>query len=199
MVNFLLTIYFLQMAIEAYDTAFPDMIARTEVIIDVVRNPSPPVFTNNFYTQTVNENIALGSFVLRVTANDNDGDDVSYEMVPPLDVNNLAYENFFVTTDGAIYVQDYLSLFAQDQYTFTVRARDHAFPEKFGTSSVQINVVRDRFTPVFSLQNYEITISETTAADSLQPILTVSATDNDLRVGTLIKLIQDNSTKLRNF
>ena len=170
------------MAIEAYDTSFPEMRAREEVIIEVVRNPNPPVFVNSFYVETVNENVGLGFQVLRVSATDADGDSVTYEMIDSFGTNDDAYLTFYVTTDGGIYVQRNLFLYNRDQYTFTVRARDHAFPEKFGTATVQINVLRDRFTPTFGLQNYVITIPETTPANLNQPILTVTATDNDLQV-----------------
>ena len=181
------------MAIEAYDTAFPDMRARTEVLIEVVRNPNPPVFQNTFYVETISESSPLGYFVLCVTANDADGDIVSYEMLNNIGIVNNANNVFFVTASGCIYVQADLFITQQDQYSFSVRARDHAFPEKYGTATVQINIVRDRFTPTFGLQNYVITIPETTPINSSLSILTVTATDNDLQDVIVYEAIGDGS------
>ena len=186
------------MAIEAFDTAFPDMRDRTECLIEVIRNPNPPIFENNFYTETISEEVNLGYFILDVRANDADGDSVTYEMVESSTLNDFPSSYFLVTADGGIFVRSSLVNAPQNQYSFTVRARDHAFPEKFGTTTVQINIVRDQFTPVFTLQNYVITIAETTSTECIQPILTVSATDNDLQ-GRIVYVANGDGSALSYF
>lgn len=173
------------MTVEAYDTAFPTQRARTDVFIDVNRNPRNPIFQDNFYTRTISENVDLGTLVICVTAVDADGDIPSYAIIsvqnPGLS-NQVATDFFFMTATGCVYVQRNLFESVPDSYTFTVQARDHAYPEKYGTTTVQINIQRDAFTPQFERQDYTVTIPETSAVNSTVPIITVRATDNDLQV-----------------
>ena len=51
----------------------PDIKVEENVLIDVIRNPSAPIFGTDFYTRTVAESVAQGSSVLAVTATDSDG------------------------------------------------------------------------------------------------------------------------------
>ena len=69
---------------------------------------------------------------------------------------------------------------------FIVRARDQSYPEKLDTASVQIDIIRDQFTPVFNLQDYRVTIPETAQVNATQPFVTVTATDRDLQVSPLV-------------
>lgn len=180
-----------QMTVEAYDTAFPTQRVREDVYIDIIRNPNSPVFRESFYTRTVAENVPLGTFVVCVNATDQDvGDVLSYEIIavqnpinPP---NQVATDFFYMTINGCIYVQRNLYESVNDQYSFTVRARDHAYPEKFGQATVQITIKRDRFTPQCDLTDYSVTIAENSAVNSTQPIITVRATDGDLEVTEFI-------------
>ena len=169
------------LTVQAYDDAFPDVYAQEDIYIDVIRNPNAPQFenNNNFYTTSKSENVPLGTLVLCVNATDRDGDVVSYQMQDNL--NQLASRFFFMTTRGCIYVQRNLFESDIDTYTFTVQARDNAYPEKFATTNVQIVIIRDQFAPVFTQQNYVVTIQETLAVNSTLPV-TVRASDNDLEV-----------------
>ena len=78
----------------------------------------------------------------------------------------------------------------------TIRARDHAYPEKFGTATLQISIQRDAFNPTFDQQNYVVTIPETSPVESVnvnvQPIISVRATDNDLQVGVITFILPYN-------
>ena len=67
-------------------------------------------------------------------------------------------------------------------FQFNVQARDQSYPEKFSSTTVQINVDRDQFTPHFDLQTYSVTILETLLANSTQPLVTVLAVDRDVKV-----------------
>ena len=171
------------MTIEAYDTAFPTERAREDVYIDVIRNPNNPAFEQSFYQQSIGENVPLGTLVLCLTANDADGDILSYAISNnnnPLNNNDLATEYFFMTARGCVYVQKSLNLAISDLYSFTASVRDHAYPEKFGQATVQINIERDQFTPRFDFGDYEVTIVETTAVNTT--VTSVRATDQDLKV-----------------
>ena len=171
------------MRIEAYDTANPSQRASEDVLIDVVRNPNAPIFTNNFYIETIPETQPLGSSILRVSANDADGDTIYYEIESTVQGQSASQYFFLSSGTGEIYVWRSLSGTQIDTYTFTVRARDRSYPEKFSTSTVQINVQRDRFTPVCASNNVA-TIPETTVVNASLPVITVVATDNDLQVSS---------------
>ena len=67
-------------------------------------------------------------------------------------------------------------------FQFIVRARDQSYPEKLDTASVQVDIIRDQFAPVFSLQDYRVTIPETVQVNASLPFITVSASDRDLQV-----------------
>ena len=67
-------------------------------------------------------------------------------------------------------------------FQFIVRARDQSYPERVDTANVQINIIRDQFAPVFSLQDYRVTIPETLQVNSSTAFITVTATDQDLQV-----------------
>lgn len=189
-----LRIVFLQLTVEAYDTAFPSQRAREDVYIDVNRNPRAPVFQNNFLTRTIGENVALGTFIVCVTASDADNDVISYEIVGipnPGNSNQIATDFFFMTVGGCVYVKRNLYESIMNTYSFTVRARDNAYPEKFATTTVQVVIKRDNSAPVFDSPNYQVTIQETSSVNSTLPIFTVRATDGDLQVsiiGSIFKL-----------
>lgn len=185
MFSFLIVLFkfLFQVTVEAYDTAFPDQRAREDVLIFVERNPNAPIFENNFIRETVSEYASLGSLVVCVTANDADGDDVSYEILSTqIPNNNQIVTNFFYMSSGCIYVRRNLDESVQDAYTFTARARDNAYPEKFGTTTVQINIERDRFQTSCRQSVFSVNIPETTPVNGTQPVINVQATDNDLRV-----------------
>ena len=61
------------MQLIAYDSFYRDNVGFANVRINVIRNPSPPVFSLPGYTVTINENYPLGDVVVDVQASDNDG------------------------------------------------------------------------------------------------------------------------------
>ena len=62
-----------QLRVEAYEVLRPDVRVQENVLIDVIRNPSAPIFGSNFYTSTIPESLAQGLSVLKVSATDSDG------------------------------------------------------------------------------------------------------------------------------
>lgn len=61
-----------QARIIAFDTARPTASAVSTVNIFVIRNPNSPQFLLPSYSTTINENQAIGQFILNVTAVDAD-------------------------------------------------------------------------------------------------------------------------------
>jgi hypothetical protein len=64
-----LSVYTLR--VQAYDSAYPGNPTVCTVTINVIRNPSSPIFLGNYET-TINENFPLGDAILTVTARDAD-------------------------------------------------------------------------------------------------------------------------------
>ena len=61
-------------------------------------------------------------------------------------------------------------------------ARDDGYPQLTDQASVQINIIRDQFTPTFSRNDYFVTILET--ANINETITNVVATDEDRQVSS---------------
>ncbi|KAK3089813.1 hypothetical protein FSP39_006721 [Pinctada imbricata] len=174
--------------IEAYDTANPSQRVAEDVLIDVLRNPSSPVFTNNFYVTTIPETQGLGTSILRVNATDADGDVVGYEIDTTFQGNNALNFFFLSSTSGEIYVRNSLASTGQDQYTFTTQAVNSSIP--FITVTATDNDLKEsiRYTAVgdgaalafffMSPTNGQIFVYRDLRTDSLsQYILRVEAFD----------------------
>ena len=59
--------------VEAYDTFYPNNIGVCTVSVNVIRNPSGPIFSQNSYETTINENFPVGDAIIQATATDADG------------------------------------------------------------------------------------------------------------------------------
>lgn len=57
----------------AYDTAFPQEIAYTNITIGVNRNPNAPVFDQQLYERTITEDYILGYSLVQIDTSDADG------------------------------------------------------------------------------------------------------------------------------
>lgn len=63
----------LQLRVTAYDSLSTSRVATSTVSINVIKNPSGPIFTLPAYEVTIPETQSLGSTVVNVTATDQDG------------------------------------------------------------------------------------------------------------------------------
>lgn len=66
-------VFCLQFLIRGYDTFYPNNWASCTVHITVIRNPNSPLYTQSSYEKTINEYHQVGSTVLAVSAQDQDG------------------------------------------------------------------------------------------------------------------------------
>ena len=62
----------LQLLIQAYDTADPNNVATTTLIITINRNEHSPVFSPQFYSASIHDYDPKGLSVVAVSASDND-------------------------------------------------------------------------------------------------------------------------------
>ena len=168
----------------AYDTLDPTRRTEANVLINIIRNPSGPIFSEQSYFITVQESVNLGTNIRTLTAIDADGDAVTYEIIEQNTAGtNYARDYLFLTTySGELIVKRSFVGIGTSQFTFTARARDHKYPERFGTASVTVSIVRDQFTPQCQQTNAVTTITETRGVNETFPFYTVGVTDGDLKV-----------------
>ena len=65
-----------QLRVIGYDSLTPFQRATAEVIITILRNVNPPIFTPDTYSRTIAEDTEVGTSLLTVTANDADQVDI---------------------------------------------------------------------------------------------------------------------------
>ncbi|XP_051751385.1 protein dachsous-like isoform X6 [Ctenopharyngodon idella] len=128
---------------------------RTLTVQDV--NDNPPIFESKSYNTTVSEATAVGSSVLKVTAEDADiypeNNNIIYSILPP------APDEFEVRDDGNIRLRQRLNFNNAQQYTFVVEAKDVG--ELSDTTTVTITVEDfDNLNPYFDHSLYKASIEE---------------------------------------
>lgn len=155
------------------------------VTINVIRNPSSPIFIGNYET-TINENYPVGDVILTVTARDADLDTVTYRIVAQ-DANNYFY---IAPESGGIYLRRsiVLSNSINNRYVMTVQASDNRLQPRLTNATVIINVVRGQ-PPFFLNTPYSTAVNERVAIGT--SVYRVSAQDNDLIGNIQYNLIGD--------
>ena len=75
-----------QLYVAAYDSAYPEMIATTRVLIKVKRNENGPEFKPSAnYEKTIVEGYGVGESILQVSAVDEDDSvSIAYHFIPLL-------------------------------------------------------------------------------------------------------------------
>ena len=81
-----------QVRIEAFDSEFPATRASTDVIVNVERNPSAPVFSpDEARSVTISDRFPVGGEVVRLLATDADG--VSHHSLPSYRITHRKFVN----------------------------------------------------------------------------------------------------------
>jgi len=170
------------LTVVATDDGVPPMSDEAQLLITVIRNLNAPVFASN-YSQNLSEYAPIGHNVVRVEAYDADSPSspsgqLTYDLLrePP----TFANEYFSLGSwddPQMIVVNESLRQFERNDMYFRVRAKDGAVPPKEAFSYVHVRILRNEYAPVFGLQDYNATISESHPVR--QAVLTVSATDRD--------------------
>ncbi|XP_043094033.1 protocadherin-like wing polarity protein stan [Puntigrus tetrazona] len=131
---------------------------RTIDVLDI--NDNPPIFQSQAYSTTVSETTAVGTDVLRVRADDADvspeNNKIAYSILSPVP------DDFEVRPDGNIRLKQRLNYNNDQQYIFTVEARD--IGGLTDTTTVTITVEDfDNLNPYFDHILYEASIEENQA------------------------------------
>uniref|UniRef100_A0A673APQ5 Cadherin, EGF LAG seven-pass G-type receptor 3 n=1 Tax=Sphaeramia orbicularis TaxID=375764 RepID=A0A673APQ5_9TELE len=146
--------------VEARDYGMPPLSATASVTITVMDvNDNRPEFLQKEYYARLNEDAAVGTSVVTVTAVDRDVNSaVTYQ------ITGGNTRNRFFRIDpatGAITLQAELDYEDQMTYTLAITAKDNGIPQKSDTTYVEVNVndVNDN-APQFVSPRYQGTVSE---------------------------------------
>jgi hypothetical protein len=187
--------------VSATDNGIPRMrnagIVTVSITITNV-NDITPRFTMESYAATVDENIAIGSSVLSVTAVDGDvgNTQISYSIVPNPQIVPLFADSPLLTVDpisGDVFVNGSIDFELQPAISFTVEASDMGTPALTGSANVTISVrdLNDN-TPEFNQSLFQVSVLETVPMGTT--VLRVLALDADSNQnGEVSYTLQDNT------
>ncbi|KAJ8245418.1 hypothetical protein GJAV_G00270520 [Gymnothorax javanicus] len=161
--------------VEARDHGVPALTSSASVSITVMDvNDNVPTFTQRVYELKLNEDVAVGSSVLAVTAVDRDANAaVTYQISGGNTRNRFAITS--QSAGGLITLAHQLDYKQERQFVLTVTASDGLL---YDTAAVYINVTdANTHGPVFQNANYQVLLSEDKPIGST--VVVISATDQD--------------------
>ncbi|XP_029473103.1 cadherin EGF LAG seven-pass G-type receptor 1 isoform X2 [Rhinatrema bivittatum] len=181
-------------SVEARDHGLPVMSSSASVAITVLDvNDNNPTFTERVYHLRLNEDAAVGSSVLTLTAVDRDMNSVITFQITSGNTRN----RFAITSQsggGLITLALPLDYKQERQYVLTVTASDGT---RSDTVQVFVNVTdANTHRPVFQSSHYTVSVSEDKPIGT--SIVTISATDEDTGENARITYImEDNIPQFR--
>ena len=141
----------------ATDGGIPPQTGKATLLVNVEDvNDFDPAFLSDRYTGTVSPGAAPGTFIIMVSAADNDiGPNAESEYTVPTTLPPV----FQISPKTGIITVAQNVPSSPSSYTFTVQAANVNSPLRTDTTDVQINVLTGSF-PVFQHQDQNITVSE---------------------------------------
>ena len=149
---------------------------RTDTTIVFVSVLKENLYSPNFsqpdgYAVTIEETIDTGTFVLQLTATDQDGDSIIYTIAPEVPFTITAFSGIIETSSSL----DYL---IQQSYSFIVTATDDGNPVRMESTFVNISIKDvNNHNPEFNSTVYTVSISENVPVGTL--VTQVLASDLD--------------------
>ncbi|XP_059932324.1 protocadherin Fat 3a isoform X3 [Gadus macrocephalus] len=169
-----------QMVIYARDGGHPPLSTTIEFPITVV-NKAMPVFDKQFYSVTVNEDVAVHTPILGINATSPEGQSIIYTIVDG--DPSLQFDIGFDT--GVISVIHSLNYEKASSYRLTVRATDYLTGAR---AEVDVDVIVQDVNdnqPLFEKMSYRAVLSETAMIGT--PALQVIATDSDSEKNSIVR------------
>ncbi|XP_072308357.1 cadherin EGF LAG seven-pass G-type receptor 2 isoform X2 [Eucyclogobius newberryi] len=180
---------FYNFGVEARDQGFPVMSSSASIsmtILDV--NDNNPEFTQKAYYMRLNEDAAVGTSVVTVSAVDQDINSVVTYQISSGNTRN----RFSITSQsggGLITLALPLDYKLERQYMLTVTASDGT---RFDTAKVFVNVTdANTHRPVFQSSHYTVNINEDRPVGTT--VVVISATDDDTGENARITYFMDDS------
>ncbi|KAG7477588.1 hypothetical protein MATL_G00071480 [Megalops atlanticus] len=183
------TVDFYNFGVEARDHGYPMMSSSASVsmtILDV--NDNNPQFTQRSYHTRLNEDAAVGTSVVTVSAVDRDINSVVTYQITSGNTRN----RFSITSQsggGLITLALPLDYKLERQYALTVTASDGT---RFDTAKVYVNVTdTNTHRPVFQSSHYTVNINEDRPVGTT--VVVISATDEDTGENARITYFMEDS------
>ncbi|XP_076458559.1 protocadherin Fat 1-like [Babylonia areolata] len=167
--------------VRARDGGSPRRSSTAVVTVNVNRNLFDPVFSQAEYTIDISETTAPGTGILFVSASDNDVAS-PYNQVSYAFSATTSVDRFFIDSNsGQIFVRRNLVGEVATSFVVNVIASDNApSPRSSAPVKVTINILRNNNPPQFINEPYSASFTSSIAVGT--SLLTVTATDSDLRV-----------------
>uniref|UniRef100_A0A3Q3NGM6 Cadherin EGF LAG seven-pass G-type receptor 1-like n=1 Tax=Mastacembelus armatus TaxID=205130 RepID=A0A3Q3NGM6_9TELE len=166
---------FYTFGVEAVDHGVPAMSSSASVTVTILDvNDNVPTFTQSLYNVKINEDTAVGTSVLLLSAIDRDANSiVTYQISTGNTRNRFSITS--LSTGGLITLALPLDYKQDRQYVLTVTASDGMRQDM---AQVYVNVTdANTHRPVFQSTNYQVTLSEDRPIGST--VVVISATDED--------------------
>ncbi|XP_044871039.1 cadherin EGF LAG seven-pass G-type receptor 2 [Mauremys mutica] len=183
------TVDFYSFGVEARDHGSPPMASSASVSITVLDvNDNNPEFTAKEYSVRLNEDAAVGTSVLTVSAIDRDANSViTYQIA-----NGNTRNRFSITSQsggGLITLALPLDYKLERQYLLTITASDGT---RLDTAQVFVNVTdANTHRPVFQSSHYTVNINEDRPVGTT--VVLISATDEDTGENARITYFMEDS------
>ncbi|XP_060523658.1 cadherin-87A isoform X2 [Cylas formicarius] len=173
----------LNFTVVAFDSGIPQLNTTATVMVNVVNlNDNDPIFAQNSYNVSIDENSPNGTFVLQVKALDNDSEEygeVIYSLTGEHSNDfNIDAKTGIITVansnllDHELIKQCVVQVVARDNSPVNVR-RSMTVPVY-----IKINDVNDNV-PKFTSQEYEVDVMEDVRLNPPVPLIHLNATDLD--------------------
>lgn len=180
---------FYNFGVEARDHGFPVMSSSASISMTVLDvNDNNPEFTQKAYYMRLNEDAAVGTSVVTVSAVDQDINSVVTYQISSGNTRN----RFAITSQsggGLITLALPLDYKLERQYVLTVTASDGTL---FDTAKVFVNVTdANTHRPVFQSSHYTVNINEDRSVGTT--VVLISATDEDTGENARISYFMDDS------
>ncbi|XP_053723976.1 cadherin EGF LAG seven-pass G-type receptor 2 isoform X1 [Synchiropus splendidus] len=175
--------------VEARDHGYPVMSSSASISMTVLDvNDNNPEFTQKAYYMRLNEDAAVGTSVVTVSAVDQDINSVVTYQISSGNTRN----RFSITSQsggGLITLALPLDYKLERQYVLTVTASDGT---RFDTAKVFVNVTdANTHRPVFQSSHYTVNINEDKPMGTT--VVVISATDEDTGENARITYLMDDS------
>ncbi|XP_058860276.1 cadherin EGF LAG seven-pass G-type receptor 2-like isoform X2 [Acipenser ruthenus] len=183
------TVDFYNFGVEAKDNGSPPMSSSASVSITILDvNDNNPEFTQKSYNMRLNEDAAVGTSVVTVSAMDKDVNSVVTYQISSGNTRN----RFSITSQsggGLITLALPLDYKLERQYVLTVTASDGT---RFDTAQVYVNVTdANTHRPVFQSSHYTVNINEDRPVSTT--VVIISATDEDTGENSRITYFMEDS------
>ncbi|XP_067292429.1 cadherin EGF LAG seven-pass G-type receptor 1 [Pseudorasbora parva] len=183
------TTEFYSFGVEARDCGVPTMSSSASVSVTILDvNDNVPTFTQHMYNLKVNEDAAVGTSMISVTAVDRDVNSaVTYQISSGNTRNRFAITS--QSGGGLITLALPLDYKQERQYLLTITASDGT---RHDTAQVFINVTdANTHRPVFQSANYQVLVSEDRPVGST--VVVISATDEDTGENSRITYVMEDN------